>query len=420
MSLLIIVIMILSPLLGIPLLFGVLYATKGKIDTKYAIPFAILYGTLGYNLYPNSETDLTRYYTMVDRLRNVNLIEVLATDIEQLYTKDILFYFISQTENNQILPFIVGVICYWIVFYIFFDTVNRLELNKRKNGKFHIIMLGLVMTSIISPYSIIGNVRCVLSYFIVSFAAYREWVQKKKNLLTYILYIIPIGLHTSTIIVLIMRLITPFLHKMKKGLLTIILFLPSFIEVGYEITKMIHSGNFIWKIISSAIDKAYYYLNWTEGGWADMIENSLSDRLNRVYGTVFLLIMIILYLYINKEKTITINYESYNKIQDYLYIIAILALGCLSIKTGAFWRFEAIVVVFSPIILGFIVKEGKKQQYYILYTIYASAMAMFVLNGIHFTRNINMEECIYGYLTTSPLVILAEIFHGMFSIVGGY
>ena len=86
----------------------------------------------------------------------------------------------------------------------------------------------------------------------------------------------------------------------------------------------------------NAVAKAYYYLNWIEGGWADQVENSTSNIVTRIYGTFFLILMILFYFENRKTEKDPAN----EKMHDYLLIISLLSIGTLSIKTGVFWRFE--------------------------------------------------------------------------------
>lgn len=407
--------MIISPLMSIPMLCLGLYYNRNEISRGYAVPFALLFGTLGYSLRPRTAIDLERYYLIIDRLNGQELLSIFAEDRDRLYIKDILFYFVSKTGNNNILAYIVGFFCYLIIFYVFFDVVIRYRDSSKPNCNIHIFMIGLVMVSIINPFSIIGNVRCVFAYILISFAAYRDWVQKKRNIFTLLLYILPVGLHVSAIVVLITRICVPVFRKFSKVFFVAAILLPPIIRLVYEFFSRMTVNSFIFLLVRNAVNKAYYYLNWTEGGWADIVEKSISNRVTRTYGSFFLVIIIIFYFALKRERDINKD----EKMCDYLYIIAIISLGCLSIKTGAFWRFESIVVLFSPVILMPIAMNKVKYCRKLLHLLYLSACVMCILNIIIFTRNIIMDEFIMEYISTSTLKIIWEMLGGIMSLLKG-
>lgn len=412
----IIIWMLFSPILGIPWLCLGLYLSrnKKKINKGYAVPFAILFGTFGYSMRFIGEPDLMRYYAMIEGMQGQTLLFIMSRNRDRLYLRDVLFYFVSKTGNNNILAYIVGFFCYLIIFYVFFDTVNHYKTEFKHNSSIHIFWIGLIMVSVIEPMLIISNVRCVFSYILVSFAAYREWIQKKRNWFTILLYILPIGLHTSTVIVVITRLGVPIFKKYSKKFVLVVFFVPILIRMAYEIFRRIEISHIAFQYIRNAVNKAYYFLNWTEGGWADEVENSLSNRVLRIYGTFFLIMIIIFYHVIKKNKIEVLN----EKFNNFLYIIAILALGTLSIKTGVFWRFEAIVVVFSPFILLPVAAYGGKNHRVMLFVLYLSAGIMLAVNLVHMCRNMIMDELLVEYISTSTFKIIWEFLRGIKSIAG--
>ena len=95
------------------------------------------------------------------------------------------------------------------MFYVLFDMIER---SNRKFKVSEVFMLAIISIGIISPYSIIGNVRCVLAYVLISFAIYRDLVQKKRNILTLLLFFLPIYLHSSAIIVVLIRFVSTYFN----------------------------------------------------------------------------------------------------------------------------------------------------------------------------------------------------------------
>lgn len=408
---------IIWPILGIPFLIYGLHKSVRTIRTGYAAVFGILYGTLGYNLFPIDETDLTRYYDMVDMMNGQSLLYVLRTDREHLYVKDILFYFVSGTGDHQILAFLVGFFVYTILMYMFFDTVNRYQLLTVHNGRFHVFFMGLLMLGIISPFNVIGNIRCVLAYVLICFAMYRQTVQKKSNVLTWLLYILPLGIHISAVFVLAIRIAIPVIKRLNKIFIFVAILLPVFISFVNDYIRYLNGNNWMLGMIRSAVSKAYYYVNWTEGGWADEVASSFSNQLNRIYGVFFIAIILLFYFLSEPDEKTESSRQEYIKIKDYIYAVSILALGCLSIKTGAFWRFESIVVFMAPMLLAEVLVNKVAMNKLLLPLLYLSGAAMFFANMIHFTRNIQMDLFVKGYLQFTSIKVIGEMLWGLYRML---
>ena len=376
---------------------------------KYILPLALIFAFYGYSMsFGDKENDLTNYFEAINSLTGMHLKDIFLLDTENLYTRDILFYLVNVTNDVHILPFIVGLIIYSIVFYVLFDMIKR---SKRTFKTFEIFMLAIICIGIISPYSIICNVRCVLAYSIITLAIYRDIIQNKKNILTLLLYIVPLGLHTSAILIIIIRVLSALLNKFRKTSIAIALTLPMIIDLIHDKIGTLGFG-IIGSMINNAINKAYSYLHWTSGGWASAVENSVSNGLFRFAGAIFLIgiiVSIIYYKYKDKEKKLDTHMISY------LYFIAIFALGTLSIKTGAFWRFEAIVVLFSPIIFIKLLEidPAFKNRFYMFFVF---GLLMFLINILYQVRNIDFINTCINYIDFPGLKILAHIFKTLLGI----
>lgn len=410
---------LISPIMGLLVIICIVIKnwnnTEHKNLKKYVFPLGMLFGTFGYSiayLTAGAKDDLQRYFDYMEKIKEFGLDIVLKLDTDKLYTQDILFYFVNKTGNPHILPFIVGIIIYSIVFYILFDMIKT---SKRKFKTSEIILLSLISVGMISAYGIIRNVRCVLSYVLISFAVYRELVQNKRNIITLLLYILPLGLHTSTIIIVLIRIMSSLLKHFKKWSIIIALLLPQIINFSYAHLRNIGFGA-IGNMMKTVINKAYYYLYWTEGGWATAIQNSINDKIIRISGTIFLIIIIIIINIVKKDEE-----ETKTKIIDfpmisYLYFISLFALGCLSIKTGAFWRFEAIVVLFSPVIFITALNLNEKfRKHFTLISIFGTFM--FSINLIYQIRNLDATATVFNLITTSGLKILFELIRGLINII---
>lgn len=413
-----------SPVFGLLIILSYIIKnwgnTKYKSLNKFIFPLSMIFGVYGYSMFFNGkESDLTRYYELIRQMNGLSLNMILSKDTEFLYTKDILFYLVNLTGDVNILAFIVGFITYGITFYVLFDMIKK---SKREFKIYEVFLLGIISIGIISPYSIIGNVRCVLAYSIVTLAIYREFVQEKRNILTYILYIIPIGLHSSAIIIIVIRIISKLFKSLNKLALLLALMLPKIIDFTYSNIRF-NMGT-IGNIFNNAINKSYYYLHWTEGGWANEIENSVSNVFFRFVGLIFLLFIIYIIIFSNriKDKKDNTNNDKViikDSMINYLLFVAIVALGTLSIKTGAFWRFESIVVLFSPVIFVKLLENDKKFEKKMKW-FYWFGIIMFAVNIFYQARNLTTMGyfiTLKNFLTTSGIKIFFKILEGLVKFI---
>ena len=388
--------------------------TEHKNLKSLIFSLALIFAMFGYCMsFNGKENDLTRYYDTINLMKDNSLLELLKNDDQMLYSKDILFYIVKMSGNVNLLAFLVGLIIYSITSYVLFDMVKR---SNRKFKTYEIFLMGLFCVGILSPYRIICNVRCVLSYIIMSFAIYRDLVQKKKNIWTILLYIIPLGLHSSAIIILLIRFLSILFKKLSIVAISIALFLPKIIDfIHFNIN---FGGSSIGRMISNAVNKSYYYLHWTEGGWATEVENALSSKFFRFTGAIFLIsiLFIILFSYYKdykKKKEI----KNDNMI-NYLLFISVIALGTLSIKTGAFWRFESIVVLFSPVIFVRLL-ENKNNFNKIIPYFYIFGIIHFLINILFQINNltgVGFITTIQKFLTTSFIEVLYSFVKGLLNL----
>lgn len=409
---------LLSPLLALLIILCICFKNwkndiSGKLK-KLVIPFGMIFGAFGYSISFTSETsDLQSYLLQIDAMKPYNFGEVIARSSDGLFVQDGLFYFVSRCGNNMILPFIVGFIIYSIAFYVLFDMLER---SKRKYRVWEAMLLALIMVGVLSTYTIIANTRCVLAFVLISFAAYRDMVQKKRNIWTLLLYVLPIWLHSAAVVIIFVRLLTIFFQRFEKAkwaILLIVLLFPTIIDYLYTHFANVFSGP-IGSVVSGAINKAYFYLHWTSGGWATEVESSLHSNLVKIFGTIFLLMIIYLIF-----KKIPNNDSGKRKslysepMIGFLFLIAVLSLGCLHIKTGASWRFEAIVVLFSPVILVQAIDNGVLNRKF-FYTLVLYTAMLFALNFHYQTTN----GLVINYVTTFGPKIFYELISGGINLIG--
>ena len=113
------------PVLGIMIIFMILFKHFEDIVLgikKLYVPLSLVYAMFGYCMVlPSNDIDLGRYFIQIQDMRDSNLLSIIKNDHDMLYTRDVLFYLVGKTGNVHMLPYVVGLIIYAIVFYVIFD-----------------------------------------------------------------------------------------------------------------------------------------------------------------------------------------------------------------------------------------------------------------------------------------------------------
>ena len=68
----------------------------------------------------------------------------------------------------------------------------------------------------------------------MSFAIYRNTIKKKMDIFTLFMYIIPLGLHSSAIILLLIRILSVIFKKLSKLTIIIAIMLPTIIDFAHN------------------------------------------------------------------------------------------------------------------------------------------------------------------------------------------
>lgn len=385
----------------------------GKNSKWLFISLAFIIAALGYSM-TEELGDLQRYYSEILAIETMSLSNVFQFDGEHLYIADCLFYFVSRTENAQILNYIIGLIDYTIVFYVLSDRLNR---STQNFTVWTAIKLCVLIIGIVPFYNIIANVRCVTAYIIILFAGYRDLIQKKRNMFTILLYVLPIGLHVSAVVIVFLRLIQSFAKRLGRSIIFIAIIIPFLIGILYTYAGII-SGSFVGSIIANAIGRAYVYLNWTDGGFATEIQNNITNQLTRVYGSFFIGLITIM-LVIAKKKSIRILRRDIfsEPMVAYWYTIASCALGSLYIVTGVFWRFEAAVVLFSPIVLIQLLELNDRLINRCVNLLFFSGAFMLAMNLVYTSRNLDVLAMMHNFFLTTGAEILYYVVNGFLNIL---
>lgn len=236
------------PFISIPLIFiGIIFDKKHSFI--YALLLALIFALIAYNFNPNDTHDLYRYYfEMKYYYSNLNFDKFIMTAMSNSkITFSILQYIFAGIGNYHLLTFFITLIGYTISFYIILDY------NKIK--KYPSIVSIIILLIFIFTFYHINFISGLAQYLAISIAFlgfYLEFIKNKKKLIYKLLYIIPIFIHISMIIIPIIRLILNFdFKKIKSTYIFILIVYMFFPSVFYFILSQFSSTQLIANKINS-------------------------------------------------------------------------------------------------------------------------------------------------------------------------
>ena len=96
-----------------------------------------------------------------------------------------------------------------------------------------------------------------------------------------------------------------------------------------------------------------------------------------------------------------------------MHIIAIVTLATLSIEAGAFWRYESVVVLLSPIIF-LMIKEKTMclplLKYSLIFPLLPTLMTIYA--------GINLSAMLVKFFETSYLMVFVNFVFGLLRLIG--
>lgn len=104
-----------------------------------------------------------------------------------------------------------------------------------------------------------------------------------------------------------------------------------------------------------------------------------------------------------------------NKFVVFLYSMMILALGTLVIKTGAYWRFEAVVVLFSPVYLLPLLKSDSQIIKIGTTGTFIASLGMSLVNLLYIVVYLQPKEMLGTSVSVTGVQIVIDFCKGVYA-----
>ncbi len=354
----------------------------GKYRKFYGLLLAMILGMIMYHIdLTNLDIDLKVYYNYMNHYKFMNFIEmkdILLTQKEPI--TNFLFYIISLTGNFEIWQFVTTVINYFIIFYIFADYA---KINQVDNKFYGLILITTIfwLNNIFLLTAIRNNVALTIYILVL----YNEYIKKKKNFIYKLLYIVPVCIHMTLIIGVIIRILLNINLRKNK---VILLF--GLLIYAFSPNLIITISNLIGdlSLFSDLSLKTSYYTELTT-----------SFNTNSIVHIVFLVLMIVLYYNIKRKNSREVqNTELYKATEVYL-----LFNLCSFNYWDIFYRwFDMSVILFAFILMDNISIIKKYMKFIILVMFLSILISCYIqfsnLQKLNIQKNIG-QYCYKNVIT---------------------
>ena len=255
----------------------------------------------------------------------------------------------GKVGDPHIIPAISTFLVYYIGFYVTCQMGADLACKESK-----IIEYILFTLLALNCYAIINNVRNVLAFCLIGFATFRDCYQKKRTPWTYLLYIFPLFLHESAILILILRFVMLLSGKIKAFFFVAVAFIFPILDWLNSVIPRLTGNSALTRMIRKFITKAYWYFNDSSSSWGLLVQKSTSFRMERFANIALAFIFCFLSFYLSEKKIIPITPERNEKqvdkiysIMDYSFYLGVFTIACIPMLTPEYWRFFTAMTTFA-------------------------------------------------------------------------
>lgn len=377
-------------------------------DSKHPVRYAIfyLYGVfvLSYSIVPDHALDLNRYWEKISSLEGLSLAGAVEALNDQLYVENFVFWLVGRLNMLHLLPAISTTIVYAVSTYIIIDSSRRL-------GKNINIFYALLFQSLIFPYlSIVANVRNICAFAVGVWAVYRELVGKKRDIFTLIGYILPVFMHKTGILILIVRLLVIVFRRYMAVAISIVLLLPSLISVAHDNMSILPSSGLVGLTLRRLVASSYNYLI----GGSDYAERLVQSRAYIAKYAAIICIVIQAYMLFKYYREHSDG--EFSQICVFSFLMSMIGLATTVFDTPAYWRFGmAVNISFFPALLYYF-NQGKNEfklnGELVKWILIAVAGVRFSIEAYRSIPRIDFSDTLDLLIYSNLYTILIDLFKG--------
>ena len=285
---------------------------------------------------PNEVYDLFRHHQMIDDLRNGGY--GLNTEYDNLFLIKGLFYLVALTGHSELIQLVSCVIFYSVFAYILYDYYKCNTLKARQ-----FVTIVCVFFAMISYIDVYSQVRNPIAYALFSLAIYRDFYRNKKTLVTVLLYISPLFIHYSLVLLVFIRIAYIFKDK------------------WFRYRYIIISWSFLVPILIMVAEKtSIKYLVLMADQIKNYVFHYLGDIRLLIINYIFVLCLFVIVEYCLRKKLVN---DKNLEVVRFLDVIIGVSLSCFAVP-NIFTRMMYVFGMFLPIIFNLISEKILLKQKY--------------------------------------------------------
>ena len=369
-----------------------------KRSRKILIIYTLGVSLLAYCYLPIGTTDLYRYLNIIETCGTMSLTEAIKWCGDGLYISNFVFWLAGSIKMPTIATMISVGVVYGVSAYIAIDSAELFLINRKT---FALIMYDF---AILHFFYLANNMRNVCAFSLAVLAAYRECIKGKKDILTWILYIMPCFIHRTGVIIIFIRLLVIVAKKSIAICILAAVMLPSIIVWIYN-----HLNYIPVEWGRRFIQSGYAYTN-TTSKWARIVQNSGYQRANKLVWGILLVLMIIVGHYIYK-------YIEKNNFVLFSELLGVLSLTVLLIvRDDTYWRFSSAAAISFTYAFAILIKRYNSLNLFfkVIISLFVIVCVGEELLQIWFDRYmVNWGSIFSDAMLTNFFVVLGKVFLGI-------
>jgi len=381
MKILITLISVLIPPLGLPLGIVGLYFDR-KSWKWYVFCLAYAFGASAYCYETTGTSDITRYFEYIEGIKKVSFSHILdygkyGAEGEALYVFNFICWIAGKLNDPHIVPFISVFLVYYLSFRIYCEIGNDYNIKARD-----MIWGVLFLVMALNFFSLVNNIRNVLAYIIVGYAVYLDCYKKKRNIMVLLLYVLPIFIHSSASVLIIIRMLLFLAKRGKVAGVAIAMVLAPILEALKNLATNMTADSL--KYIRKAIFMAYNYFNDKSAiEWGLEAQASGTERLFKIAYITIMIIMCAYFYFIIREMNKRKDTRASNYF-TFVFYIGLMGISCTPMLVPIYWRFSATMIALGGCVFPMSLKAQKKMvvirqiSWIVLYALGALCMCLYI------------------------------------------
>lgn len=306
--------------LAIVAAFCVIYPFVPRKYIKWLfLALVLALSVMAFFVVPEETDDLSNYFWQVANLRKGGfsllrqMIEDGSEDWDSLPVCGLYFYLISRFPDNGMLPAVTIFLAYGSIFWVLWRAAKRYEVNK-----WYLFLASVFLLSTYWFYDICSGIRNGLTFTLFCFFAYVELVEKKWRPACWVGYVAMCLMHSSGILMMMVRLALLFSGRKGSKLTSVLIFF-----------VMIVSGE-IMPHLGEITGIEYFQLISQKAERAASTSGFANGTQYLVNVSVFVVAVCVFYYAVYVIKKQTEKYESFSDYINFVQLIVFFMLGSIT------------------------------------------------------------------------------------------